>query len=143
MIDAEDGFSSIKALLPPPSRRAVVLIDPPYEDKQDYRRVVDSLQDSLQRFATGCYMLWYPLLQRPEPQQMLERLRKLEPASWLNVCLTVENPSIDGFGMFGSGLFIINPPWILPAILAEVIPELVKLLAHDNSASFTLDSHIP
>jgi 23S rRNA (adenine2030-N6)-methyltransferase len=143
MIDDEDGFASIKAILPPPSRRAVVLIDPPYEEKQDYRRVVDALKDSLQRFATGSYILWYPILQRPEPQQMLDRLKKLELISWLHVSLTVQSPSIDGFGMHGSGLFIINPPWTLPAILAEVMPCLVKLLGQDAGAEFVLESQIP
>jgi 23S rRNA (adenine2030-N6)-methyltransferase len=143
MIDDEDGFASIKAILPPPSRRAVVLIDPPYEEKQDYRRVVDALKDSLQRFATGSYTLWYPILQRPEPQQMLDRLKKLELTSWLHVSLTVQSPSIDGFGMHGSGLFIINPPWTLPAVLAEVMPYLVKLLGQDSGAGFLLESQIP
>lgn len=143
MIDGEDGFASIKAILPPPSRRAVVLIDPPYEEKQDYRRVVEALKDSLQRFATGSYILWYPMLQRPEPQQMLDRLKKLELTSWLHVSLTVQSPSMDGFGMHGSGLFIINPPWTLPAILAEVMPYLVKLLGQDSGAGFALESQIP
>ena len=143
MIDAEDGFASIKAILPPQSRRAVVLIDPPYEEKQDYRRVVDALKDSLQRFATGSYILWYPILQRPEPQQMLERLKKLELASWLHVSLSVQSPSMDGFGMHGSGLFIINPPWTLPVILAETMPYLVKLLGQDAGAGFVLESQIP
>lgn len=143
MIDDEDGFASIKAILPPPSRRAVVLIDPPYEEKQDYRRVVDALKDSLQRFATGSYILWYPILQRPEPQQMLDRLKKLELTSWLHVTLTVQSPSLDGFGMHGSGLFVINPPWTLPATLAEAMPYLVKLMGQDTGAGFLLESQIP
>ena len=142
-IDAEDGFAAIKAILPPPSRRAVILIDPPYEEKQDYRRVVDALKDSLQRFITGTYILWYPLLQRPEPQQMLERLKKLEATSWLHVSLNVQSPSMDGFGMHGSGLFVINPPWILPGVLAEAMPQLVNLLGQDDGAGFVLESHIP
>lgn len=142
MIDDEDGFAAIKAILPPPSRRAVVLIDPPYEEKQDYRRVVDTVKESLQRFATGSYILWYPILQRPEPQQMLERLKKLEPVSWLHVTLSVQNPALDGFGMYGSGLFLINPPWTLPGILAEAMPQLVELLGQDDGAGFSLESHI-
>jgi 23S rRNA (adenine2030-N6)-methyltransferase len=56
----------------------VVLIDPPYEEKQDYNRVVEMLQESLQRFATGTYIIWYPLLQRAEPAQMIEKLKALE-----------------------------------------------------------------
>lgn len=143
MIETTDGFAGIKAMLPPPPRRAVVLIDPPYEEKQDYQRVVKALEDSLQRFATGTYILWYPLLQRPEPSQMLERLAKLPTKSWLHVSLTVQHPAIDGFGMHGSGLFIINPPWTLPAILGESMPYLVEKLGLDDGADYRLESHIP
>ena len=143
MIEAQDGFAGIKALLPPPPRRAVVLIDPPYEEKQDYVRVVDMLKDSLQRFATGTYLLWYPLLQGPESRQLHEKLQKLGLASWLQVTLSVHTPAADGFGMHGSGLFIVNPPWTLPETLAEVMPYLVNLLGQDAGARFSLEHRIP
>ena len=143
MLFAEDGFAGIKALLPPPPRRAVVLIDPPYEEKQDYQRVVTALQDALQRFATGTYLIWYPLLQRAEPQQMIEKLKRLQLASWLHVTLTVQRPSEEGFGMHGSGLFIVNPPWTLPATLQETLPWLTESLSQDDGASYTLEHHIP
>jgi 23S rRNA (adenine2030-N6)-methyltransferase len=55
----------------------------------------------------------------------------------------VQNPASDGFGMYGSGLFLINPPWTLPGILAEAMPQLVKLLGQDDGAGFSLESHIP
>lgn len=142
LIDTSDGFSGLKALLPPPMRRAVVLIDPPYEEKSDYQRVVDAVKDSLKRFPTGTYMVWYPMLQRPEPRQMLEKLKKLEAGSWLHVALQVQTPAIDGFGMHGSGMYIINPPWTLPNILSEVMPTLVKILGQDEGAGFTLEHHI-
>jgi len=143
MIETQDGFGGLKALLPPPPKRAVVLIDPPYEDKHDYQRVVEAIKDSLERFAMGTYMIWYPLLQRPEPKQMLGKLARLQPNSWLHVELQVQTPALGGFGMHGSGLFIINPPWTLPKILSEVMPSLVKILAQNEGADFTLESHIP
>lgn len=143
MIETADGFTGIKAMLPPPPRRAVVLIDPPYEQKQDYQHVVKAIEDSLQRFATGTYILWYPLLQRPEPTQMMQRLGKLPIKSWLHVSLTVQHPAIEGFGMHGSGLFIINPPWTLPSILAESLPYLAEKLGLDDGADYSLESHIP
>jgi 23S rRNA (adenine2030-N6)-methyltransferase len=142
-IELQDGFAGLKALLPPPPRRAVVLIDPPYEQKQDYARAVDVLKDSLQRFATGTYILWYPLLQRPEPRLLEDRLKKLQLPSYLHVTLNVQTPSPDGFGMFGSGLFIVNPPWSLPKMLEETLPVLVNALGLDNGASFGLDFAIP
>lgn len=137
-IEQGDGFAALKAVLPPPPRRALVLIDPPYEDKKDYQRVVDGLQEGLKRFATGAYVLWYPQLQRPEVRQMLDRLKQL-PVKWLHVALTVQKPSVDGFGMHGSGLFIINPPWLLHASLQKQMPYLVKALGLDHGARFTLE----
>ena len=141
-IEMQDGFAGIKAYLPPPPRRAVVLIDPPYEDKQDYQRVVNCIKDSLSRFGTGTYMVWYPLLQRNEPDEMIESLMQLNAPNWLHVALTIHAPSDDGYGMHGSGLFIINPPWTLPNSLAETMPVLTQLLALDETASFTLESQI-
>lgn len=141
-IEMQDGFAGIKAYLPPPPRRAVVLIDPPYEEKQDYQRVVDTIEDSLARFATGTYMVWYPLLQRPEPAEMINKLIKLNAANWLHVSMSIEAPSPEGYGMFGSGLFIINPPWTLPNILEEAMPVLTDLLALDETASYSLESQI-
>ncbi len=141
-IEMQDGFSGIKAFLPPPTRRALVLIDPPYEIKEDYQHVVDCIKDSLKRFATGTYLIWYPLLQRPEPELMLKNLENLEINDWLNVSLTIEKPSSEGYGMHGSGMFVINPPWTLPKTLAEAMPILTSVLGLDANAHFTLHSNI-
>ena len=141
-IDMSNGFAGIKAILPPPTRRAVVLIDPPYEEKQDYNRVVEMLQESLHRFATGTYIIWYPLLQRAEPEQMIAKLKALNLKDWMHVSLTVETPATDGFGMYGSGLFIINPPWTLPKTLETVLPYLSEKLGVDAGATYQIDSHI-
>lgn len=141
LVQAADGFGALKALLPPPPRRALVLIDPPYEDKQDYRRVVTALCEGLKRFANGIYAVWYPQLQRAEAKQLPEQLKQLPVKSWLQVALSVQAPSEDGFGMHGSGMFIVNPPWTLHAVLQEVMPCLVKQLARDVHANFTLEQH--
>ena len=77
ILKQEDGFAGLIALLPPVTRRAVVLIDPPYEQKQDYAQVVHTLKDALKRFEQGCYMVWYPCLSRPESLQLPEKLKKL------------------------------------------------------------------
>ena len=140
-IDMQDGFAGIKACLPPPSKRALVLIDPPYELKDDYQRVVDCIKDSLKRFATGTYLIWYPLLQRPEPAQMIEKLSHLSQ-NWLHVSMSIHEPSGDGYGMHGSGMFIINPPFILPKILEEAMPVLTQLLSLDETADFQITSQI-
>jgi len=140
--EMQNGFAGIKACLPPPTRRAVVLIDPPYEDKQDYDYVVKCIQDSLKRFAQGTYIVWYPILQRVEPAEMIQRLKALNVPDWLHVTLSIHAPSAEGFGMHGSGLFIINPPWTLPKTLTETMPVLQDLLGLDETAHFTLESQI-
>lgn len=137
-IERQDGFNGIKAYLPPACRRGVIIIDPPYEEKKDYQRVVDTLKDSLKRFQTGTYLVWYPLLQKAEPQQMIDALNQLQVSNWLNVTLKVATPSEDGFGMFGSGLYVINPPWTLPESLQASLPTLIDLLGQDENASYEL-----
>lgn len=137
-----DGFVGLRSLLPPPSRRAVVLIDPPYEVKDDYRQAVDTLRDAMRRFPNGTYALWYPLLARPEARLLPERLAGLGANSWLDVRLAVKGAPRDGFGMFGSGLFVINPPWVLPERLEALMPWLTKVLAEDDEAGFDLEHHI-
>jgi 23S rRNA (adenine2030-N6)-methyltransferase len=137
-----DGFIGLKSCLPPATKRAITLIDPPYEMKEDYDRVVKSIKDSVKRFSTGTYCVWYPLLQREEPQAMLEALLALNVGNWLNVTLSVEEPDENGFGMFGSGMFIVNPPWTLPKTLEACMPMLTDTLALDDSAEYTLDFNI-
>jgi 23S rRNA (adenine2030-N6)-methyltransferase len=141
-IEMQNGFSGIKACIPPPPRRAAVLIDPPYEDKQDYQHVVNMIKDSMARFSTGTYIIWYPILQRPEPAEMVDDLINLNLPNWLNVEMSIHEPAAEGFGMHGSGLFIVNPPWTLPKILDETMPTLTSLLALDKSASYAIDSQI-
>lgn len=140
-IEANDGFAGLKSLLPPPPRRAVVLIDPAYEEKQDYEQVFHSLKDSLTRFAGGTYALWYPQLTRLDAHELPQRLKRLPAKSWLHVALRVSTPSKNGFGMHGSGIFVLNPPWTLHATLQEVMPYLVEVLGLDSGAGFTLEQH--
>jgi len=139
LIDYKDGFQALKALLPPPSRRALVLIDPPYEVKLDYKHVRDALEESLERFPSGTYAVWYPVLQRMESRQFADRLKRLPAKEWLHVTLTVATPGPDGTGMHSSGMFILNPPYTLEAILRETMPYLVKVLGKDSGATFRIE----
>lgn len=139
---AGDGFDGLKSLLPPPSRRGLVLIDPSYEDKHDYLRVRDALRDALRRFATGVYAVWYPIVQRRESHQFATTMKKLQARGWLHASLTVKAPSADGYGLHGSGIFIVNPPWTLPGMLREVMPYLAKALAQDAHAGYQLESEL-
>jgi len=140
MVQAGDGFAGLQAVLPPPSRRALVLIDPPYEDKGDYRQVLKALRDAQKRFSAGVYAIWYPQVQRRESRQFPQQLKELQVKDWLHVALTVKKPDASGFGLHGSGMFVLNPPWLLPKALDLVMPYLVKVLAQDATADFTLES---
>jgi 23S rRNA (adenine2030-N6)-methyltransferase len=138
----EDSFARLKGLLPPPSRRGLVLIDPSYEDKQDYRSLETAMEEALQRFATGCYAIWYPVLSRRESAALPDRMKKiavLHQRSWLHVELRVENAPGER-RLQSSGMFIFNPPWTLQKHLADSLPILTKALGQDEDAQFLLKS---
>lgn len=140
-IQKADGFAGLKAVLPPAPRRGLTLIDPPYEDKQDYQRVITALQNSLKRFATGTYAIWFPRLTRLESRELPRQLREVH-SKWLLATLDVTTPSPDGFGMYGSGMFILNPPWTLADHLAECVPTLARLLGQEQPAQLLIE-HSP
>jgi 23S rRNA (adenine2030-N6)-methyltransferase len=140
--EATDGFLGLKSVLPPQPRRGLVLIDPSYEIKDDYRRVIAALKDSLERFATGTYAVWYPMLQRMEARDLPDKLKRLPVSSWLHVSLTVQAASAEGFGMHGSGLFIVNPPWQLADQLKTLMPWLADALKQDDGASYQLEQKV-
>lgn len=138
-VTASDGFAGLRAILPPPSRRGLVLLDPSYEVVADYRDVVAAVGEALQRFATGTYAVWYPQLARREAAQLPERLLRLADGDWLHVALQVKAPAADGFGLHGSGMFIFNPPWKLGEEIRAVMPFLAEVLAQDTHAQFHMD----
>jgi 23S rRNA (adenine2030-N6)-methyltransferase len=141
-IYAENSFTRLKGLVPPPSRRGLVLIDPSYEDKQDYRNLEIMMEEALQRFATGCYAVWYPILSRREAADLPSKMKKIATAhnrSWLQAELRIENAPGER-RLQASGMFIFNPPWTLEKHLAEALPILTKALAMDGGASFLLKS---
>jgi 23S rRNA (adenine2030-N6)-methyltransferase len=114
------------------------LIDPPYEDKRDYRRVTDTLADALKRFATGTVMIWYPVLARPESRSLpaaLQRVAQSAKAKWLHASLQVNELKPDAKGLVASGLFIVNPPYTLGAALNEALPTLQSVLAAGPGAA--------
>ena len=116
-----------------------MLIDPSYEDKADYSRVLDTMHDARQRFATGVYAVWYPQVQRPESKNLPGELQQLAGDDWLHVSLKVMAPARDGLGLHGSGVFVFNPPWKLQDSLRDGMPALVRLLGQDRKASYSLE----
>lgn len=134
-----DGFEGLKSQLPPSTRRAVVLMDPSYEGHGDYPRVIASLREAIVRFAEGVYMVWYPQVSKLEAAQLPKRLEALAPKGWLHVRLTVQEPDSQGFGLAGSGVFIINPPYTLHDEVLAVMPYLVDVLGQYDGANFLVE----
>ena len=134
-----DGFDGLKGQVPPSTRRAVVLIDPSYEGNGDYAKVVGSLRDAIARFAEGVYLVWYPQVTKLEAAQLPRRLEALAPKGWLHARLTVQQPDRQGFGLAGSGVFVINPPYTLHTQLQQVLPYLTDVLGQYDGANFLLE----
>jgi 23S rRNA (adenine2030-N6)-methyltransferase len=165
-IKDSDGFAGLKALLPPPSRRALVLIDPSYELKTDYGQVINLVEDALKRFATGCYAVWYPIVGRQEAHDLPRRLKKICAAAgkdWLHATLNIgtgddaytPDPKLSRTatgryvpvaankvhtGLRESGMFIINPPFVLAEQLQAALPQLKEALGQGTSAGYLLEA---
>lgn len=149
-----DGFEGLRQFLPPPSRRALVLMDPSYEIKSDYAAVAHSVQDGLKRFAQGVYAIWYPVIPRPEAHELPRRLKTLATQAgrpWLHATLSIGKPpgivtdeAPTGHntrqGLTASGMFIINPPYTLKPALTRTLPELLRLLGRGKGQGTSLDS---
>ncbi|HQS91135.1 23S rRNA (adenine(2030)-N(6))-methyltransferase RlmJ, partial [Polaromonas sp.] len=96
-VSRDDGFEALKTFLPPPARRAMVFCDPSYEMKTDYARVSACMADAVKRFATGTYVVWYPIIPRPEAHDLPRKLKTLAvkaSRSWLNATLTVKSSKL-------------------------------------------------
>ncbi|MEY2661353.1 MAG: rRNA ((2030)-N(6))-methyltransferase RlmJ [Pseudomonadota bacterium] len=151
----EDGFEHSKKFLPPPSRRGLVLMDPSYELKTDYARVAQTLKDHLKRFATGTYMVWFPIIARPESQDLPRRLKAIaqqagKPGLLATLRIksgkTTAQPTTTGTpaprpGLVASGVYVVNPPHTLKTALQEALPLCVECLGQDQWAGFTLESN--
>src|SRR5574343_607141 len=142
-VSDKDGFTSLKGELPPPSRRAVVLMDPSYELKTDYAKVLAALREGLQKFPDTVFLIWYPQLALLESTQLAQRLKAsadaLAKKGGLHVRLTVTQPDERGFGMLGSGMFVVNPPFTLHEELQQCLPYLVERLGLYDGANFVLE----
>lgn len=130
-----DGFEAVKAMLPPPQKRGLVLMDPPYEVKKDYQKVVEALQDGYRRFSGGTYAIWYPVLTREQADSLLNAVKNTNIRKVLLLELLVKAPDSDR-GMKGSGMIVVNPPWTLASEAKEWMPVLVDLLGESDQASY-------
>jgi 23S rRNA (adenine2030-N6)-methyltransferase len=139
-----DGFAALPHELPPPSRRGVVLIDPPYEMKTDYARTLGAVREALTQFAQAVILVWVPQVALVEARELPRRLGNAAaaaPKGWLHAGLTVARGGAKGFGLTGSSMFVVNPPHGLAETLGQVLPFLVTVLGQDDAAAQRLSVH--
>lgn len=131
-----DGWTALRAQLPPKERRGLILIDPPYEEASDFDRLVAGLAQAVQRFATGTYMLWFPIKDQRAVAGLERSLRRSGLTNLLWAEMRVR--SMDGERLAGSGLAILNPPFTLADQLAGLLPYLTQRLSQDAGSAFRL-----
>ena len=131
-----DAYAQIKASVPPPERRGVVLIDPPYEEKDEHKKLVRGMAQALKRWPTGIYCIWYPIKARAQIDAFMADLNALSLPPTLVAELMIRQGD-DPFRLNGCGMAIVNPPWILAEALEEMLPFLVDAIA-PGQGSFNL-----
>jgi 23S rRNA (adenine2030-N6)-methyltransferase len=122
-----DATVLMKANLPPVERRGLVLIDPSYEVKNEKELVLEALQYGYRRFATGVFLVWYPVKGADYAEQICAAFQSLGIPAMLKIELRVRE-SFDGGGLAGSGLIVVNPPWGLEAEMKILRPALAARL---------------
>jgi 23S rRNA (adenine2030-N6)-methyltransferase len=124
---AIDGWTALKAYVPPPERRGLVLVDPPFEASDEFQKLARGLEGAHRKWPTGIYLAWYPIKNRLGPDELARRLKRTGIAKILRVEVNVA-PLAETGRLAGCGLVVINPPWTLADELALLLPELARVL---------------
>ena len=128
-----DGWMAAAAYVPPPERRGLVLVDPPFEATDDFTQLSNVLASAHRKWPSGIYLLWYPIKDRQAPDALARRLRRLPVPNALRSELTLGPPRAEG-GLVGSGLVVVNPPYTLEQDLGALMPALCRLLSPEAAA---------
>lgn len=129
-----DGFLGLKAFLPPAERRGLVLIDPPYEDPNEFTRIVQSLPIALKRWESGIYAIWYPIKEKSSVDRFYRALSENihKPVFIIELTIYPDLPN----HLNGCGVAIVNPPWEFDKIVQELLPWLWKSLTINEQGGF-------
>ena len=133
-----DGWTAVGAYLPPRERRGAVLIDPPFEQPNEFTRLADGLARAHRKWATGTYLAWYPIKDRREADAFGRKLARSSIPKILRAELTIA-PGRAGERLAGTGLIVINPPWTLEEELAVLLPALGEVLGRERPGTFRFD----
>jgi 23S rRNA (adenine2030-N6)-methyltransferase len=134
-IEKMDAWAGLRAMLPPLAKRGLVLIDPPYELKTEYQDLIKGLQQAVQRFPQGTYAIWYPVIERQAVESFIDALVDTQIRNQLRIEYS-PLPDSEGFGMTGSGMLVINPPFRLKQQMESCLKELAPLLADGRQAQW-------
>lgn len=121
-----DGYTSLRAMLPPLEKRALVLIDPPYEEQDEFARITAGLEEGLRRLPAATYAIWYPLTERARLDAFFEELQRLDlpPTLCAEISIAGEGSALR---MRGCGLLVVNPPWQIDRVFESFVPGLAGL----------------
>jgi 23S rRNA (adenine2030-N6)-methyltransferase len=133
-----DGWTALKAYLPPKERRGFVLVDPPFEEPGEFERLRDGLAEGHRRWPSGIFLLWYPIKDEREVRLFERRLAKLEIAKILRIEFAIDKPRVEG-ALNACGMMIVNPPWTLEKELKTILPALAERLGRDGRGRYRLD----
>lgn len=138
-----DGWTALTAFVPPKERRGVVLIDPPFEARDEFERLAERFAASFAKWPTGTYILWYPVKERRATETLADRVAAAVAAKGggADKVLRVEfsiAPSAEDGRLVSSGLLVVNPPWTLANQLRTILPELEKPLGIGGAARFRI-----
>src|ERR1700712_1419562 len=132
-----DGWMALPAFVPPKERRGLVLIDPPFEQKDEFERLGAGFSQAFAKWPTGSYLVWYPVKSRRATDNLARHVAELAAAASVpGKCLRLEfsaAPQIAGAALTSAGLLIVNPPWRLADELKVILPELVKPLGQGGA----------
>lgn len=129
-----DGFLGLKAFLPPHERRGLVLIDPPYENPDEFTRIAHSLPIALKRWETGVYAIWYPIKEKNQVERFYQTLNQQIHRPILAIELTIY-PDIANH-LNGCGMVIINPPWQFDESINEILPWVWNALSINDQGGY-------
>jgi 23S rRNA (adenine2030-N6)-methyltransferase len=132
-VEEMDGYAALRALLPPRERRGLVLIDPPFEARNEFAQIARAVAEGLERFRTGVYAIWYPITERARVDDFLAAITGLRPPPTLTAELMIAGPA-SALKMKGCGLVVINPPWQFDATAESTVAFLAAELAQAAGA---------
>ncbi|QDZ12131.1 23S rRNA (adenine(2030)-N(6))-methyltransferase RlmJ [Devosia ginsengisoli] len=133
-----DGWAALGTHLPPKEKRGLVLIDPPFEEKGEFARMVAGLVKAHQRWPGGIYAFWYPIKEPAEVEQFARDLKATGIAKILRIELTISASSTPP-RLHGTGMVVVNPPYTLEDEMCLALPDLAKLLADEGRGKWRLD----